>query len=204
MFAVVLCPALKFPPNTGNVIRLCPTRAPNCTWSNPWLRFQRQGSAPAGLDYHETARVHRHPGWSRVPGSPGRAAPLRHDLPGGASPYDLPSQPATSSSSAGKTAACRPRCWLNSPLPPSLPAHAVRPAQPQSFQRRRRHGFRLASDGFRRLGVGGIGAERRLRHDGEAGCSSRPGAAAGVTSLPAPGKLRRSSPTAPRGTCPRF
>lgn len=63
MLAVVLYQP-EIPPNTGNVIRLCANTGTELHLVEP-LGFSWQDSAlkRAGLDYHEFARVFRHPDW---------------------------------------------------------------------------------------------------------------------------------------------
>lgn len=54
----------EIPPNTGNVIRLCANTGAELHLVEP-LGFGWEDKAlkRAGLDYHEHARVLRHPGW---------------------------------------------------------------------------------------------------------------------------------------------
>ncbi len=63
MFHVVLI-APEIPPNTGNVIRLAANTGCTLHLVEP-LGFSMDDKLlrRAGLDYHETARVHRHASW---------------------------------------------------------------------------------------------------------------------------------------------
>ncbi|HRI18845.1 MAG TPA: tRNA (cytidine(34)-2'-O)-methyltransferase [Burkholderiaceae bacterium] len=64
MFNIVLVHP-EIPPNTGNVIRLAANTGCTLHLVEP-LGFSMEDSLlrRAGLDYHETARVHRHASWS--------------------------------------------------------------------------------------------------------------------------------------------
>lgn len=64
MFAVVLVHP-EIPPNTGNIIRLCANTGAELHLVEP-LGFDVTDKAlrRAGLDYHEYARVVRHPDWA--------------------------------------------------------------------------------------------------------------------------------------------
>ena len=64
MLAVVLYQP-EIPPNTGNVIRLCANTGTELHLVEP-LGFAWEDKAlkRAGLDYHEFARVFRHPDWA--------------------------------------------------------------------------------------------------------------------------------------------
>jgi tRNA (cytidine/uridine-2'-O-)-methyltransferase len=63
MFAVVLYQP-EIPPNTGNIIRLCANTGAELHLVEP-LGFDISDKSlrRAGLDYHEYARVCRHPDW---------------------------------------------------------------------------------------------------------------------------------------------
>jgi tRNA (cytidine/uridine-2'-O-)-methyltransferase len=63
MFHIVLVEP-EIPPNTGNVIRLCANTGCTLHLIEP-LGFSMDDKLlrRAGLDYHETAAVHRHAGW---------------------------------------------------------------------------------------------------------------------------------------------
>lgn len=65
MFHVVLVTP-QIPPNTGNVIRLCANTGCHLHLIEP-LGFSMDDKQMrrAGLDYHEYASVHRHPGWTQ-------------------------------------------------------------------------------------------------------------------------------------------
>lgn len=64
MFAVVLYQP-EIPPNTGNIIRLCANTGAELHLVEP-LGFDITDKhlRRAGLDYHEYARVQRHPDWA--------------------------------------------------------------------------------------------------------------------------------------------
>ncbi|MFZ2267407.1 MAG: tRNA (cytidine(34)-2'-O)-methyltransferase [Azonexus sp.] len=64
MFAVVLYQP-EIPPNTGNIIRLCANTGAELHLVEP-LGFDITDKhlRRAGLDYHEYARVSRHPDWA--------------------------------------------------------------------------------------------------------------------------------------------
>lgn len=64
MTAVVLFQP-EIPPNTGNVIRLCANTGTELHLVEPLgFRWEDRSLKRAGLDYHEFARVFRHPDWS--------------------------------------------------------------------------------------------------------------------------------------------
>lgn len=64
MIAVVLYQP-EIPPNTGNVIRLCANTGAELHLVEPLgFDFTDKALRRAGLDYHETARVIRHPNWA--------------------------------------------------------------------------------------------------------------------------------------------
>lgn len=63
MTAVVLFQP-EIPPNTGNVIRLCANTGTELHLVEPLgFRWEDRSLRRAGLDYHEFARVFRHPDW---------------------------------------------------------------------------------------------------------------------------------------------
>jgi len=64
MFNIVLVEP-EIPPNTGNVIRLAANTGCQLHLIEP-LGFSMEDKhmRRAGLDYHEYAQVHRHPGWA--------------------------------------------------------------------------------------------------------------------------------------------
>ena len=63
MTAVVLFRP-EIPPNTGNVIRLCANTGCELHLVEPLgFRWEDRSLKRAGLDYHEFARVFRHPDW---------------------------------------------------------------------------------------------------------------------------------------------
>ncbi len=64
MIAVVLFQP-EIPPNTGNVIRLCANTGCELHLIEPLgFRWEDRSLKRAGLDYHEFARVFRHPDWT--------------------------------------------------------------------------------------------------------------------------------------------
>ncbi|MCP5268289.1 MAG: tRNA (uridine(34)/cytosine(34)/5-carboxymethylaminomethyluridine(34)-2'-O)-methyltransferase TrmL [Zoogloeaceae bacterium] len=64
MFAVVLYQP-EIPPNTGNIIRLCANTGAELHLVEPMgFPWEDKQLRRAGLDYHEFARVHRHPDWA--------------------------------------------------------------------------------------------------------------------------------------------
>lgn len=64
MTAVVLFQP-EIPPNTGNVIRLCANTGCELHLVEPLgFRWEDRSLKRAGLDYHEFARVFRHPDWA--------------------------------------------------------------------------------------------------------------------------------------------
>ena len=64
MTAVVLFQP-EIPPNTGNVIRLCANTGAELHLVEPLgFRWEDRSLKRAGLDYHEFARVFRHPDWA--------------------------------------------------------------------------------------------------------------------------------------------
>jgi tRNA (cytidine/uridine-2'-O-)-methyltransferase len=55
----------EIPPNTGNVIRLCANTGAELHLVEPLgFRWDDRQLKRAGLDYHEFARVFRHPDWA--------------------------------------------------------------------------------------------------------------------------------------------
>jgi len=55
----------EIPPNTGNVIRLCANTGTELHLVEPLgFRWEDRSLKRAGLDYHEFARVLRHPDWA--------------------------------------------------------------------------------------------------------------------------------------------
>ena len=64
MTAVILFQP-EFPPNTGNVIRLCANTGAELHLVEPLgFRWEDRSLKRAGLDYHEFARVFRHADWA--------------------------------------------------------------------------------------------------------------------------------------------
>jgi tRNA (cytidine/uridine-2'-O-)-methyltransferase len=63
MFDIVLYQP-EIPPNTGNVIRLCANTGCRLHLIEPLgFRLEDRQLKRAGLDYHEYAQIHVHPGW---------------------------------------------------------------------------------------------------------------------------------------------
>ena len=63
MISVVLFQP-EIPPNTGNVIRLCANTGAELHLVEPLgFRWEDRSLKRAGLDYHEFARVFKHPDW---------------------------------------------------------------------------------------------------------------------------------------------
>lgn len=55
----------EIPPNTGNIIRLCANTGAELHLVEPLgFRWNDKDLQRAGLDYHEHARVQRHPDWA--------------------------------------------------------------------------------------------------------------------------------------------
>ncbi len=55
----------EIPPNTGNAIRLCANTGAELHLVEPLgFGWEDRALKRAGLDYHEHARVFRHPGWA--------------------------------------------------------------------------------------------------------------------------------------------
>lgn len=64
MFAIVLYQP-EIPPNTGNIIRLAANTGAELHLVEPLgFAFEDKALRRAGLDYHEFARVARHPDWT--------------------------------------------------------------------------------------------------------------------------------------------
>jgi len=64
MFAVVLFQP-EIPPNTGNIIRMCANTGAELHLVEPLsFHIDDKSLRRAGLDYHEYARVVRHPDWA--------------------------------------------------------------------------------------------------------------------------------------------
>lgn len=64
MLAVVLYQP-EIPPNTGNIIRLCANTGAELHLVEPLgFDINEKSLRRAGLDYHEAARVMRHPDWA--------------------------------------------------------------------------------------------------------------------------------------------
>ena len=88
MTAVVLVHP-EIPPNTGNVIRLCANTGAELHLVEP-LGFELEDKAlrRAGLDYHECARVIRHPDWAACAAALAGRRLWALTTKGHASPYD--------------------------------------------------------------------------------------------------------------------
>src|SRR5512145_2684686 len=64
MFDIILYQP-EIPPNTGNVIRLCANTGAELHLVEPLdFKWEDRSLKRAGLDYHEFARVFRHPDWA--------------------------------------------------------------------------------------------------------------------------------------------
>lgn len=89
MFAVVLYQP-EIPPNTGNIIRLCANTGAELHLVEP-LGFDITDKhlRRAGLDYHEYARVSRHPDWATCKAALAGRRLLAMTTKGQASPYSL-------------------------------------------------------------------------------------------------------------------
>lgn len=89
MFAVVLYQP-EIPPNTGNIIRLCANTGAELHLVEP-LGFDITDKhlRRAGLDYHEYARVSRHPDWAACKTALAGRRLLAMTTKGQASPYTL-------------------------------------------------------------------------------------------------------------------
>jgi len=87
MIAVVLYQP-EIPPNTGNVIRLCANTGAELHLVEP-LGFELTDKAlrRAGLDYHECARVLRHPDWQACKTALGQRRLWAMTTKGAASPF---------------------------------------------------------------------------------------------------------------------
>ncbi|AXS79033.1 tRNA (cytidine(34)-2'-O)-methyltransferase [Dechloromonas sp. HYN0024] len=88
MFAVVLYQP-EIPPNTGNIIRLCANTGAELHLVEP-LGFDitDKGLRRAGLDYHEYARVLRHPDWAACRAALAGRRLFAMTTKGTGSPYD--------------------------------------------------------------------------------------------------------------------
>ena len=88
MIAVVLYQP-EIPPNTGNVIRLCANTGAELHLVEP-LGFDINDKTlrRAGLDYHEYARVFRHPDWNTCKAALGERRCWAMTTSGHGSPFD--------------------------------------------------------------------------------------------------------------------
>lgn len=87
MIAVVLYQP-EIPPNTGNVIRLCANTGAELHLVEPLgFDFTDKALRRAGLDYHETARVIRHPNWAACQSALSGRRIFAITTKGSASPY---------------------------------------------------------------------------------------------------------------------
>jgi tRNA (cytidine/uridine-2'-O-)-methyltransferase len=88
MTAVVLYQP-EIPPNTGNVIRLCANTGAELHLVEPLgFNFNDKALRRAGLDYHDTARVIRHPDWAACKLALSGRRLFAITTKGSASPYD--------------------------------------------------------------------------------------------------------------------
>ncbi|MBK7899299.1 MAG: tRNA (cytidine(34)-2'-O)-methyltransferase [Azonexus sp.] len=93
MFAVVLVHP-EIPPNTGNVIRLCANTGADLHLVEPLgFDFSDKSLRRAGLDYHETARVLRHPDWASCAAALAGRRLFAMSTRGERSPFDLALRP---------------------------------------------------------------------------------------------------------------
>lgn len=89
MIAVVLYQP-EIPPNTGNVIRLCANTGAELHLVEPLgFDFTDKALRRAGLDYHETARVVRHPDWSSCQNALAGRRQFAITTKGSASPFSV-------------------------------------------------------------------------------------------------------------------
>jgi len=80
----------EIPPNTGNVIRLCANTGTELHLVEPLgFRWEDRSLKRAGLDYHEFARVFRHPDWAACKAALAGCRRFAITTRGG-SPYDTP------------------------------------------------------------------------------------------------------------------
>jgi len=87
MIAVVLYQP-EIPPNTGNAIRLCANTGAELHLVEPLgFDFTDKALRRAGLDYHETARVVRHPDWAACQSALAGRRLFAITTKGSASPY---------------------------------------------------------------------------------------------------------------------
>jgi tRNA (cytidine/uridine-2'-O-)-methyltransferase len=143
MFNIVLVEP-EIPPNTGNVIRLAANTGCRLHLVEP-LGFSMDDKhmRRAGLDYHEYAKVLRHASWQAFLESeqppPDRLFAMT--TRGSGSVYDARFQPGDWLVFGAETRGLAPelREFLRA-KPAPAGAHAGRPAQPQPFQYRGRHG----------------------------------------------------------------
>ena len=89
MFAVVLYQP-EIPPNTGNIIRLCANTGAELHLVEP-LGFDITDKhlRRAGLDYHEYARVSRHPDWAACKAALAGRRMLAMTTKGTGSPFSI-------------------------------------------------------------------------------------------------------------------
>ncbi len=88
MVAVVLFQP-EIPPNTGNIIRMCANTGAELHLVEPLgFNIDDKSLRRAGLDYHEYARVRRHPDWAACKASLAGRRLFAMTTKGKASPYD--------------------------------------------------------------------------------------------------------------------
>lgn len=83
----------EIPPNTGNIIRMCANTGAELHLIEP-LGFSVDDKQlrRAGLDYHEYARVVRHPDWASCTAALAGRRMFAMTTKGTASPYSIPLQ----------------------------------------------------------------------------------------------------------------
>lgn len=88
MVAVVLFQP-EIPPNTGNIIRMCANTGAELHLVEPLgFNIDDKSLRRAGLDYHEYARVRRHPDWAACKAELGSRRMFAMTTKGSASPFE--------------------------------------------------------------------------------------------------------------------
>ncbi len=89
MLAVVLFQP-EIPPNTGNIIRMCANTGAELHLVEPLgFTIDDKGLRRAGLDYHEYARVVRHPDWASCKAAFGNRRLFAMTTKGQVSPFQI-------------------------------------------------------------------------------------------------------------------
>lgn len=89
MFAVVLVNP-EIPPNTGNIIRMCANTGAELHLVEPLgFDLSDKNLRRAGLDYHEYARIVRHPDWAHCRTALAGRRLFAMTTKGQHSPYDI-------------------------------------------------------------------------------------------------------------------